>query len=125
MLWLAAYLTGVPPVGLHILRWTHCLTPMCGSRTFVHTLLTVPDPRAPLQFILFSTFDRQLIRPRKKIFTKVIVTIIQMFRYLCYKIFKIVIRFQMIRFCSFAFLCDHKYILLYPYKISIYQWLYC
>ena len=28
MLWLAAYLTGVPPVGLHALRWTHSLTPM-------------------------------------------------------------------------------------------------
>ena len=28
MLWLAAYLTGVPPAVLHALRWTHGLTPM-------------------------------------------------------------------------------------------------
>ena len=27
MLWLAAYLTGVPPVGLHALRWTHGQAP--------------------------------------------------------------------------------------------------
>ena len=27
MLWLAAYLTGFPPVGLHALRWTHGLAP--------------------------------------------------------------------------------------------------
>ena len=28
MLWLATYLTGVPPVGLHALRWTHGLALM-------------------------------------------------------------------------------------------------
>ena len=84
MLWLAAYLTGFPPVGLHVLRWTHGLAPMWAPmctqfstgglgvwhpalfiatsfvlpnstpfdiiRTFVHTLLTIPDPRE-----LFST----------------------------------------------------------------------
>ena len=27
MLWLAAYLTGFPPVGLHALSWTHGLAP--------------------------------------------------------------------------------------------------
>ena len=27
MLWLAAYLTGFPPVGLHALCWTHGLAP--------------------------------------------------------------------------------------------------
>ena len=38
MLWLAAYLTGFPPVGLHALRWTHCL-----ARTLLstHPLLSV------------------------------------------------------------------------------------
>ena len=84
MLWLAAYLTGFPSVGLHVLRWTHGLAPMWAPmctqfstgglgvwhpalfiatsfvlpnstpfdiiRTFVHTLLTIPDPRE-----LFST----------------------------------------------------------------------
>ena len=28
MLWLAAYLMGLPPTGLYTLSWTHGLTPM-------------------------------------------------------------------------------------------------
>ena len=32
MLWLAAYLMGLPPTGLYTLSWTHGLTPECYGR---------------------------------------------------------------------------------------------
>ena len=37
MLWLAAYLTGFPPVGLHALRWTHGLAPMWSGLYLIST----------------------------------------------------------------------------------------
>ena len=37
MLWLAAYLTGFPPVGLHALRWTHGLAPMWSGLYIIST----------------------------------------------------------------------------------------
>ena len=37
MLWLAAYLTGFPPVGLHTLRWTHGLAPMWSGLYLIST----------------------------------------------------------------------------------------
>ena len=39
MLWLAAYLTGFPPVGLHALRWTHGLAPMWSGLYIISTRL--------------------------------------------------------------------------------------
>ena len=38
MLWLSAYLTGFPPVGLHALRWTHGLAPMWSGLYLISTL---------------------------------------------------------------------------------------
>ena len=38
MLWLAAYLTGFPPVGLHALSWTHGLAPMWSGLYLISTL---------------------------------------------------------------------------------------
>ena len=40
MLWLAAYLTGFPPVGLHALRWTHGLAPMWSGLYLISTALS-------------------------------------------------------------------------------------
>ena len=37
MLWLAAYLTGFPPVGLHALSWTHGLAPMWSGLYIIST----------------------------------------------------------------------------------------
>ena len=37
MLWLAAYLTGFPPVGLHALSWTHGLAPMWSGLYLIST----------------------------------------------------------------------------------------
>ena len=37
MLWLAAYLTGFPPVGLHALCWTHGLAPMWSGLYLIST----------------------------------------------------------------------------------------
>ena len=39
MLWLAAYLTGFPPVGLHALSWTHGLAPMWSGLYIISTRL--------------------------------------------------------------------------------------
>ena len=44
MLWLAAYLTGFPPVGLHALRWTHGLAPMWSGLYLISTDYKDPDP---------------------------------------------------------------------------------
>ena len=41
MLWLAAYLTGFPPVGLHALRWTHGLAPMWSGLYLISTWFLV------------------------------------------------------------------------------------
>jgi len=49
MLWLAAYLTGFPPVGLHAFSWTHGLAPGIA----MHVLYVVSA-----QFILL--FDKYL-----------------------------------------------------------------
>jgi hypothetical protein len=35
MLWLAAYLMGLPPTGLYTLSWTHGLTPSIPGLTIV------------------------------------------------------------------------------------------
>ena len=40
MLWLAAYLTGFPPVGLHALRLTHGLAPMWSGLYLISTCNT-------------------------------------------------------------------------------------
>ena len=37
MLWLAAYLTGFPPVGLHAICWTHGLAPMWSGLYLIST----------------------------------------------------------------------------------------
>ena len=37
MLWLAAYLTGFPPFGLHALSWTHGLAPMWSGLYLIST----------------------------------------------------------------------------------------
>ena len=39
ILWLAAYLMGLPPTGLYTLCWTHGLTPMCISVLEPETLI--------------------------------------------------------------------------------------
>ena len=45
ILWLAAYLMGLPPTGLYTLRWTHGLTPMCFViNYFVWGLASVLSP---------------------------------------------------------------------------------
>jgi len=57
MLWLAAYLTGFPPVGLHALSWTHCLAPMWSKkelRQFARSCATL------VQFSsFFDTFRKE------------------------------------------------------------------
>ena len=57
MLWLAAYLTGVPPVGLHALIWTHCLAPNADPRDPL-----VPDPQdsASLSELILNMYRAQL-----------------------------------------------------------------
>ena len=57
MLWLAAYLTGFPPVGLHALSWTHGLAPMWSGLYIISTwnnivaLITLNECQCPLGLI--------------------------------------------------------------------------
>ena len=44
MLWLAAYLTGFPPVGLHALCWTHGLAPMWSDLYLISTMEQIEHP---------------------------------------------------------------------------------
>ena len=57
MLWLAAYLTGFPPVGLHAISWTHGLAPMWSGLYIISTwnnivaLITLNECQCPLGLI--------------------------------------------------------------------------
>ena len=44
MLWLAAYLTGFPPVGLHALSLTHGLAPMWSDLYLISTMEQIEHP---------------------------------------------------------------------------------
>ena len=49
MLWLAAYLTGFPPVGLHTLGWAHYLTPRLLYEKYVSPVLS-----STLEYFIFQ-----------------------------------------------------------------------
>ena len=71
MLWLAAYLTGFPPVGLHAICWTHGLAPMWSGLYLISTryklkrLSRVYDvsmpSRAYTSFLLFIWSTRKVL----------------------------------------------------------------